>query len=386
MIFGDPRFFAILAGCWVCFFAVRRERRSVVLASWSLVFYAVFAWMALPLLLGLTGMAFIAARLEGRFAYLTVGVIALPLAAYKWGTDVTGVMPVEARGIPAIIPLGLSFLAFELIHFVIERHRGRVPAARLADLLAFAFFFPCRIAGPIKRYPAFAASLVQAEASFDDVYAGVVRIAIGFLKKFLVADVLALTAAEVSYATTPWHVWKAVLAFGLQLYVDFSAYSDVAIGASRVLGIRVPENFERPYLSRNIREFWSRWHMSLSSWVRDYVFTPVGRQLFTTSLRTFPGVIAAASYLSAFLVVGAWHGLTGNFLIWGFYHGMLLTAHYLYVTTVPEIPAGRLSRSGIPAAIGGLLTFVLVTVGWVPFMTSTLPDAARLLRIMLAGA
>lgn len=385
MIFADPRFFAILAGCWLTFHAVPARWRTTALAGWGVVFYAIYAWQALPLVLLLAGAALVAGGGPGTWAL--VGAIALVLGAFKADAGLARWLVLDAppRGSALVLPLGLSFLAFELIHFVIERRRGRIGSVSLAELAAFAFFFPCRVAGPIRRYPAFAAAVAEARASADHVCAGLVRILVGFLKKFLVADVLALVMTETHYAATRWQAWKIVLAFGLQLYVDFSALSDIAIGASRVLGIKVPENFRSPYLSSSIREFWTRWHITLSEWVRDYAFTPVGRWLFHTPLRAWPALIATLSYLAAFLLVGAWHGLAANFLVWGLYHGLLLSGHHLYTTRLPvAVARSRFYRSRLASALATVVTFLLVSIGWVPFMLD-LPRASEFLRLMLLG-
>jgi alginate O-acetyltransferase complex protein AlgI len=289
-------------------------------------------------------------------------------------------------GAAVLIPLGLSFLAFELMHFALERRRGRIGDTSLVDFAAFAFFFPCRIAGPIKRFPDFKDAVARAEASVDNIYAGIVRIMLGLVKKIGIADVLALTVAEVGYATTAAQVWKVVLAYSLQIFFDFSAYSDIAIGVSRILGIRVPENFRWPYLSSNIQEFWTRWHITLSSWVRDYVFLPLGHALFHTRLRREPVMIAGLGYFASMLIIGAWHGLAFNFLVWGAYHGALLTAYHAFrVYAPPAVWLSGLYRSPVSRVAGIVITFGLVSIGWVPFMT-TLPGAWRLLRLMFGVA
>ena len=175
------------------------------------------------------------------------------------------------------------------------------------------------------------------------------------------------------------------MAFTVQIYVDFGAYTDVAIGFARMLGIALPENFNRPYLAPNIREFWSRWHMTLSSWVRDYVFLPAGRGLFKTRLRSAPIAIAAVSYLVTFLVVGAWHGVTAPFLLWGLYHGVLLAAYHVIRAKTPvRIAAHPLYRSRFATVCGAALTFLLVAIGWVPFMTTS--DGATTLLAAMFGA
>jgi len=385
VIFTEIRFVLIVAACWVSFFGVPRRYRAHVLAFWGVVFYGVYAGRYLPLIVALVVGVHLCSR--PRSAWVAVAGVAAVLVYVKWG----GVGPgVTAGGIPVgsgaatLVPLGISFLAFELMHFAIERRRGHISDASLVDLAAFAFFFPCRVAGPIKRFGEFTDAVARAEASLDGVYAGVIRILIGLVKKVVIADVLALTVAEVGYAETPAHVWRIVLAYSLQIFFDFSAYSDIAIGVSRVLGVTVPENFRWPYLSPNIQEFWRRWHITLSAWVRDYVFLPMGHAWFRTRLRRDPLVVAAATYLVSFLVIGAWHGLMLNYLVWGAYHGVLVSGYQVARARMPPvISASPLYRSPVANLAGTAITFALVSLGWVPFMTD-LPNAWRLVRIMFA--
>jgi alginate O-acetyltransferase complex protein AlgI len=204
----------------------------------------------------------------------------------------------------------------------------------------------------------------------------------GLAKKYILADVLALRVAEAAASYSSKHAWSVVFAYSLQIYFDFSAYSDIAIGFARILGIRLPENFNWPYLARNIREFWDRWHITLSHWVRDYVFTPVGRRLFKTKLRPWPAVIASISYLVTFLVVGAWHGLTAGFLIWGAYHGVLLSAYHLVRLKTPVVISDSgWYRSRFTRVASTAFTFLFVTIGWVPFMLP-MAEAKKLLALM----
>jgi alginate O-acetyltransferase complex protein AlgI len=382
VIVTEARFVVLLACSWLAFFAAPRRLRPHLLALSGLVFYGLYAGPFLPLVVAVVLATHLLSR--GSAGGVAVTGLALLLLWLKLGPGWPGPPSIGAGGPLAapLLPLGFSFLAVELMHFAIERRRGRIAAGSLADLMAFAFFFPCRVAGPIKRYPDFIEAVTAAEASLENVYRGLVRVLIGLFKKLVLADLLALTVAEVTYADTPAHAWKIVIAYALQIYLDFSAYSDIAIGLARVFGITVPENFRWPYLSSNIRDFWTRWHISLSSAVRDYVFLPVGRSLFGTPLRAHPAVIATISYLVAFLVVGAWHGLMWNFLVWGAYHGCLLAGYYVYTSRIPAgLATSALYRSGLASLAGGLVTFFLVAVGWVPFMTD-LPRALDLLRLM----
>jgi alginate O-acetyltransferase complex protein AlgI len=363
------RFLVIFVLCWICFFAVPRRWRPWTLAFWGAVFYAMFAGVFLAVVLLLTFLAYFAER---RAVAWTVGVLVVGLLYYF---KVRAAVVDVGAGVPAsasiLIPLGFSYLSFELLHVAIDRRRGRLPELAWPDLLAFVFFAPARVAGPIKRYPDFTAAVRDATASMANVYAGTLRVLGGLAKKLFIADVLALFVAERPDVGSVGHAWMVLLAFTFQIYFDFSAYTDLAVGFSRMLGIQLPENFRRPYLAPNIREFWNRWHITLSAWVRDYIFLPTGRRLFRTRLRAAPGVIAAISYLLTFLAVGAWHGVTAAFLLWGLYHGTLLAVyHAIRANTSARVSAHPFYRSRVATAGGVLVTFLLVAIGWVPFMTS----------------
>lgn len=384
MIFTEPRYLFAFAVCWAAFFVVPRAYRSLVLAVTGMAFYWMYAGAAaLSLLGGLVAVTSVAAgtvasRIAGAAIVVVLVGFKLAEAGVPAARELTGVMGV-------VIPLGLSYASFELLHVIFDRRRGKIRAVAPADLLAYVFFLPCRIAGPIRRLPEFTAAVQRAEASVENLYQGVVRIVFGLAKKLIAADTLALTGDEILYVQTTTHAWTIVLAYSLRIYLDFSAYSDIAIGFARILGITVPENFNYPYLATNIRDFWNRWHMTLSQWVRDYVFMPAGRRLFTTRLRPYPPAIAAISYLIAFLVVGAWHGLTGAFLIWGLYHGVLLSLHQLVLSRLPaSVAASAWYRSRAFAAVSCAFTFLCVTIGWLPFMTD-LPTAGRLFTLMFLG-
>jgi alginate O-acetyltransferase complex protein AlgI len=363
------RFIALFVLCWMSFAALPHRWRPLTLAFWGAAFYAMFAGVFLGIVLVLTVLAYCSDRRET--AWVT-GVLVVALLYYF---KVRAAVFDTGAGAPAsaaiLIPLGFSYLSFELLHVVIDRRRGRLPALTFPDLLAFVFFAPARVAGPIKRYPDFTAAVRDATISTENLYAGTVRVLVGLAKKLFIADVLALTVAERPDVRSAGHAWIVVMAFACQIYFDFSAYSDVAIGFSRMLGIALPENFNRPYLAPNIREFWNRWHMTLSTWVRDYIFLPAGRGLFRTRLRAVPTVIAAISYAATFLVVGAWHGVTAAFLAWGLYHGLLLGAyHAIRVQTPVTIAAHPWYRSRAVTVCGAVATFVLIAIGWVPFMTT----------------
>ena len=346
-MFIEPRFVVLVALCWISLSIAPARFRPHTLAVWGVAFYALFAPQVLWLIAAAVAVAYVCTGQRTR--WVGIALLVGLLAYFKRPLGLTGAAGgsgLGPLGDSPLVPLGFSYLSLELVHYIIERSRGRIADRSLPNLAAFALFFPCRVAGPIKRYGDFTASVAQANGSAADVYHGCFRILAGLFKKVVLADWLNGAAATAGAATTAQQAWTGMAAYSLALYMDFSAYSDFAIGVSRVMGIRVPENFNWPYLSTNIQDFWTRWHMSLSVWVRDYVFSSVGRQLFKTPLRERPGVIATASYVATFLVVGAWHGLSLNFLVWGLYHGLLVTLFHFYKAWLPDtVAASRAYRS-----------------------------------------
>jgi alginate O-acetyltransferase complex protein AlgI len=372
VLFTEARFALLVVVSWIVWANAPRRLRAAVLVASGAVFYA---WYAPGWSLLVFALIFAVYLPAPRFWLLSAAIALSVLAYFK--------LPASA----GLLPIGLSFLTFELVSFAVDRGRGRTGDSSFVDYLAFALFFPCRVAGPIKRFGDFRNAVAVATVSPANVYAGVVRVLVGVVKKVVLADSLGMTVSELAYAATPMHALKILLAYSAQIYLDFSAYSDMAIGVSRIFGIEIPENFNWPYLSDNIQEFWTRWHISLSSWVRDYIFMPVGGRAFASPLRRRPMAIASLSYLASFLVVGAWHGLTVNFLLWGLYHGVLLSGHHIYRRTV----AARLATSPFyqstamrAASVG--VTFAFVTAGWILFVTPNLTQAAHLAKLIVGLA
>jgi alginate O-acetyltransferase complex protein AlgI len=270
------------------------------------------------------------------------------------------------------LPLAISFFTFEFVHYIVDARRGALPEHGAADFFAFMMFFPTMVAGPIKRFQDFKPQISSARADARDVSDGVTRIAIGLAKKIVVADSMpAFTAPLLSDvamgAASRVEILVALVAFAVKIYMDFSGYSDIAIGSARLFGIRVPENFAWPYLRRNIAEFWRHWHMSLTSWITDYVYKPLGGNRRGLALTVLNVVIAMA-------VSGLWHGAAWHFVAWGLFHGALLAGLRLWEALVkrPVLARSRALREGafapfarrIGAIAGGMVTFALVTLGW----------------------
>lgn len=261
----------------------------------------------------------------------------------------------------AFLPLGISFFTFEFIHYAADRYCGRVERGTLGEYLAFIFFFPTMVAGPIKRFQEFVPCLRDPSPDWAlDWNRGVTRILVGLVKKFAVADVLTslsdhLNRADIARAER-WVLLVWLFAYGWKIYFDFSAYSDIAIGSGRLFGVWIPENFDWPYARTNIAEFWRHWHMSLYRWLVDYVFIPLGGSRGTPAL-------VYRNMMVVMLVSGVWHGAGLNFIVWGAWHGLLLVLHRLWSR------ASAKSGGGYPTAqvAGWLLTYLSVNIGWAFF-------------------
>jgi alginate O-acetyltransferase complex protein AlgI len=272
------------------------------------------------------------------------------------------------RTLDLILPLGISFYTFETISYIVDVYRGKqAPVRNVVDYALYIMFFPHLLAGPIVRPADFLPQIGRPKRfSWDRLYLGVQYFLRGLFKKAILADHLAsvvdpIFAAPEQYGSIA--VWVAALAYAAQIYCDFSGYSDMAIGSAHALGFKLPRNFNLPYLAVNVSEFWRRWHISLSSWLRDYLFIPLGGSR-GGSFATYRNLILTM------LLGGFWHGANWNFAAWGLYHGLLLALH----RAVPFPLAGRLGREIARAA-----TFLAVLVGWVFFRARSFTDIEALL-------
>ena len=272
--------------------------------------------------------------------------------------------------------LGFSYLSFRLMHVLRDRVAGRLPQVSLREFLTYALFFPAYTAGPIDRLERFVKDERQPfRLEAETVLAGGTRIALGVLKKFVLADslaLLALNAANAAQTTSPVWTWVLVYAYAWRLYWDFSGYSDIAIGLGRFFGIKLPENFDRPYTKQNLTLFWNSWHISLAQWFRAYVFNPLTRALRARPLPT--AVIILITQLVTMVLIGLWHGATLNFVIWGAWHGVGLFIHNRWADFMKPRAAlldarPRLKR--LARLAGVVLTFHYVALGWVWFVLPT---------------
>ena len=272
---------------------------------------------------------------------------------------------IAATWLPAIPPLALSFFTFEFVHYLIDVARGHAPIRRPKEFALFAIYFPSLVAGPIKRYQDFTAALPKAlgRVELADVAAGAQRVALGFCKKILLADNLTLALAfheKDFFALTAPEAWLFLAALAARILLDFSGYTDIALGFSQMLGVRLPENFNYPYAATGLRDFWARWHISLSSWIRDYIYIPLGGSRHGR-VRRFLNLVVA------FALCGLWHGPAGHFLLWGLWHGGGLVVQATYRTALGPLGAKLGAGFDRVPLLGWLVTLLFVAFGWLLF-------------------
>ncbi len=389
MIFSSITFlFFFLPGVLLLVFSTPRHLRNILLLLASLLFYAwgeniyILALLASILTNFLCGQ--LLASHEGRGssrAILIFGVVLniAMLAFFKYANFIAdNLNPFlwslhlpELALDPIHRPIGISFFTFQAISYLVDISRRQVkPARNPLDFALYLSFFPVILAGPILRYPQLAKELRSRHCSIQGFAEGSQRFILGLAKKVLLANPLALIADQIfalpGRELSPSLAWLAALCYTLQIYFDFSGYSDMAIGLARLFGFHLPENFNYPYMSRSIREFWRRWHITLSSWLRDYLYIPLGGSRQGT-LRTF------LNLLIVFLLCGLWHGASWTFILWGLYHGFFLV-----------VERSRLEqwRQRLWPPLQQAQTFLVIMVGWILFRSETLADAFRFLSLM----
>lgn len=314
------------------------------------------------------------------FYFFTDNLVGL---AGLWGWKITG------PTIDIILPIGLSFHTFQSLSYVIEVYRGKQKAEHdFVTYATFVMFFPQLVAGPIERPQNLLHQFHEHHRfEYERVVSGLKRMAWGFFKKLVIADRLSIYVNDV-FAAPQQHnglqLTIATIFFAYQIYCDFSGYSDIAIGSARVLGFRLMENFNRPYAARSIAEFWSRWHISLSTWFRDYVYIPLGGNRVSRS-RHF------LNLLVTFSTSGLWHGASWNYVLWGGLNGLYLIVGQLKASIWPKSPAparavGSPPRSALARtlqivqhAASVMITFMLVCIGWIFFRAASLSDALYIL-------
>lgn len=372
----------------VYFFAQPRWRPVVGILA-SLLFYA---WGSIPNLIGILFLLlfnyWLGLQLNAKPAkwhlpvglLVNVGVLAFFKYFVVYGlSQFPGLVPLLPERVVGwfgsmAFPLGLSYISFQLISYLVDINKKAVVAEK--DLVAFAFYvlsFPKLLVGPIVRYRTLAMQLREPVLDANQMAEGVRRFLRGFAKKMLIADVLAKTVNVVFdlpvHAFTPGLAWLALIGYALQIYYDFSGYTDMAIGLAAIMGLRFTENFNYPYLAQSVGDFWRRWHISLSTWFRDYVFYPLERW-------RLPVVGQSLNILIVFLLTGLWHGFALSLLVWGLLHGFFLVLEGLFLNR-------WLQKAAQPIRHIYALTVILLT--WLVFRAPDLNFVFDFLRL-LAGS
>lgn len=399
MSFVTPPFVAFVAITFVLHWLAPRAWRSTLLLVASYVFYAWALPLHAVLLAAITfGAWAVDRRLDSAVSKRTLtrlGVAGalLVLGVFKYAGMATFTVSAlfDRLGIPTLdvpsiaAPLGISYVTFGLVHYFIERSRGNVRQLSFTDFALFVAFFPTIVAGPIKRADTFAKDMAERRRMPDagEVAYGFARITVGLAKKLVIADTLAALVPPLHEAAGQhgFTLLVAMYAFSLQIYFDFAGYSDIAIGVARLFGFHILENFNWPYLQRNIAEFWSHWHISLTKFITTYVFIPLGgsREGRWKTVRNTLVAMAAS---------GLWHGAAWHFVVWGLMHGAALVVARWWRTMIGALKRrsrrfARLAATPIGRAfgwvVGWTLTFNFVTWAWLVFLLP-LGDAVLVYR------
>lgn len=394
MIFCSPVFlFFFLPVTLLCYYGLGRGVRNWVLAIASLIFYAYGEWRFVPILAFSIALNYWIAigldnwRGQSRARYLLFFGVASDLSLliyFKYAHFLIDSFSQALACIglsmgwhlaPIALPLGISFFTFHKISYKVDVFRSSAKVRwDPLELTLYILLFPQLIAGPIIRYHEIADQITRRTVTMDKFAEGVRRFIVGLAKKMLIANTLARVADDVF--TLPAHelttavAWLGIICYALQIYFDFSGYSDMAVGLGRMFGFRFPENFKYPYSAVSITDFWRRWHMSLSRWFRDYLYIPLGGNRVKAS-RVY------ANLFIVFFLCGLWHGASWNFVVWGMFHGLFLILERLGLLRVLE---------RCPRMLRHAYAILLIVISWVFFRALTLPYAFAFLGAMFGIA
>ena len=389
----------------VFFLLARRSHfgASAWLVLASLFFYGYWSVAALPLLivsacanywfgLRVTPSEAVSAQTRNRRLVLAVALNLAVLGYFKYANffidnlnyTLHALSRDEVRALNVALPIGISFFTFTQIAFLVDCYQGKVRERSFVHYLLFVSYFPHLISGPVLHHSQMMPQFRRPETYRlrpDYVVTGLFNVAVGLCKKVLLADEFSQYATPIFDTARAGHpltyvaAWTGVLAYTLQIYFDFSGYTDMAIGLSRLLGVKLPLNFDAPYKSVSIIEFWRRWHITLSNFLRDYLYIPLGGN------RRGP-VRRYGNLLLTMLLGGLWHGASWTFVAWGGLHGTYLLINHGWRAVAPALPRPGKSVSRLGKAGGAAITFLAIVVAWVFFRATTFDGAAQMLRAM----
>ncbi len=375
MVFSSSTFmFMFLPIFFIFYYIVPFKAKNIVLCIFSLVFYA---WGE-PIYIVLMVFSSIVDYMNGIciekfpknkiiFIIISVCVNLSMLGFFKYSTlFITTLNDITGAGIPEpnlALPIGISFYTFQTMSYSIDVYRGKVKTEHnFLDFMTYVSMFPQLIAGPIVRYSVVGEELHSRKIDYTSFGNGMQRFLIGLFKKVLIANSVGAIFTDIQNAGVEGQsaltLWIGILAFSLQIYFDFSGYSDMAIGIGRMIGFTFPENFDYPYIAKSVSEFWRRWHMSLTTWFRDYVFIPLGGSRCNARRNIFNIFVVWA-------LTGFWHGAQWNFMLWGMYFGVILILEKYVLKSVFE---------KLPSFILHIYVCIMAMIGWVIFSFDKLSD------------
>ena len=364
------------------FLAKKRQLRNIVLLVFSLIFYA---WgepvYVILMLLSIIVNYLIALKIErrkrGKKKWMIIDVIFNlgVIGFFKYGNfmiqNINSIFHSNIGEMDLALPIGISFYTFQVLSYVIDVYRKTVPAQKsIVNLGMYVTLFPQLIAGPIVRYETVAEEIENRKENFTEVVEGLKRFFIGLGKKVLIANQMALIADTIYSGdlanTGTVSLWLAAISYTLQIYFDFSGYSDMAIGLGRMFGFHFLENFNYPYIAKSITDFWRRWHISLSTWFRDYVYIPLGGN----RVSKFKWL---RNILVVWLLTGLWHGASWNFILWGVYYGVILIIEKVFL--------GRIIEK-LPKVLQHIYALFFIIIGWVIFRVEDFSQMGIVLQKM----
>lgn len=391
MLFSSLTFlFGFLSTLIILYFMVKnRKYKNIVLLVFSLLFYAwgepkyIFLMLLTILIVYIFGILIDKFDKEKKFnlkklsLILCIILVLGSLIVFKYSKflieNINSIFNTKINLINVVMPIGISFYTFQILSYIIDLYNKKIKLQKnYFSLALYVSLFPQLIAGPIVRYETVEDEIDNRKETKEYIIAGTKRFIIGLSKKVIIANQMALLADLVfnnhngSYGTSI--IWLGTFAYTLQIYFDFSGYSDMAIGLGKIFGFHFLENFDYPYISKSVTEFWRRWHISLSSWFRDYIYIPLGGNK-VNKLKWVRNI------LLVWMLTGLWHGAAWNFIIWGIYYGLLLLFEKLFLNKV---------LSKLPSIINWIYTFVIVMIGWMIFRSNTLNELLLFIKTMFS--
>jgi alginate O-acetyltransferase complex protein AlgI len=393
MLFSTPLFlFLFLPVVLSLYFVVRAELKNLTLFVCSLVFFLwgepVFTWIILASsiidwsLCHFINKEKINCKIRLILAFIAIASNIGILIYYKYANFIINNLNMlihslgfnEIATLNIMLPLGVSFLVFEKITYIVDIYKRIGNHSKsILNYLTYVFLFPKLLAGPIVKYHEIEGQLEEHKTSFDRVSNGMFRFILGLGKKVFIADTMAefvdVIFAMPAETIGAGNAWLVAICFTMQIYFDFSGYSDMAIGIAQIFGFSLRENFNMPYLSQNFTEFWKKWHISLSTWIKEYVYIPFGGNRVSNAM-------IYRNLLIAFMLSGIWHGANWTFLVWGLYHGFFLIMDRIF---------WRNFQKRFPQIINVAINFFFIVIGWVIFRSPDIHYALVLIKNMFLG-